>query len=113
VFGEGAGALGATAWPAIRWDRLVDNAAETKTGRSFVMDPRNREAFGNADGKYQVFRTLPARRRNHFQPNFRVQEMYYGIAEHHIVRRRRSVIELVGNNSIYKIDKWFSPPAFR
>ncbi|KAJ1673709.1 hypothetical protein EV182_004712, partial [Spiromyces aspiralis] len=42
---------GATAWPAIRWDRLVDNAAETKAGWSFAEDPRNQEAFGGVDGK--------------------------------------------------------------
>ncbi|KAK3898445.1 P-loop containing nucleoside triphosphate hydrolase protein [Staphylotrichum tortipilum] len=45
------GAAGATAWPTIRWERLVDNAAETKAGWSFAEDPRNREAFGGVDGK--------------------------------------------------------------
>ncbi|KAK4117986.1 hypothetical protein N657DRAFT_638369, partial [Parathielavia appendiculata] len=49
---QGAGEpAGATAWPAIQWDKLVDNAAETKAGWSFAEDPRNREAFGGVDGK--------------------------------------------------------------
>ena len=47
---EGEPVAGA-AWPAIRWERLVDNAAETRTGWSFVEDPRNGEAFGRVDGK--------------------------------------------------------------
>ncbi|KAK4112966.1 hypothetical protein N656DRAFT_674101, partial [Canariomyces notabilis] len=42
---------GATAWPVIRWDRLVDNAAETRAGWSFAEDPRNEEAFGGVDEK--------------------------------------------------------------
>jgi hypothetical protein len=48
--GESAGS-GVTAWPAIQWDKLVDNAAETRAGWSFAEDPRNREAFGGVDGK--------------------------------------------------------------
>ena len=40
---EGEAVAGATAWPAIQWDRLVDNAAETRTGWSFVEDRRNRQ----------------------------------------------------------------------
>ncbi|KAK4118307.1 hypothetical protein N657DRAFT_694486 [Parathielavia appendiculata] len=49
---QGAGEpAGAMAWPAIQWDKLVDNAAETKAGWSFAEDPRNREAFGGVDGK--------------------------------------------------------------
>ncbi|KAJ1672593.1 hypothetical protein EV182_006878, partial [Spiromyces aspiralis] len=42
----------ATVWPAIRWDQLVDNAAETKAGWSFTEDPRNQEVFGSMDGKW-------------------------------------------------------------
>jgi hypothetical protein len=47
---EGAIKPGTTALPAIRWDKLVDNAAEAKVGWSFVNDPRNKEAFNGVDG---------------------------------------------------------------
>ncbi|KAL8300987.1 hypothetical protein RB593_003818 [Gaeumannomyces tritici] len=40
-----------TALPIIRWDRLVDNAAETREGWSFVEDPRNQAAFGPVHGE--------------------------------------------------------------
>ncbi|KAL2015345.1 hypothetical protein VTK56DRAFT_5777 [Thermocarpiscus australiensis] len=43
---DAAAGSGATTWPAIQWDRLADNAAETRAGWSFAEDPRNREAFG-------------------------------------------------------------------
>jgi hypothetical protein len=46
---ESQGAAGATAISFIRWNRLVNNATERKTGWHFVDDPRNQEAFGHID----------------------------------------------------------------
>ncbi|KAK4242949.1 hypothetical protein C7999DRAFT_36735, partial [Corynascus novoguineensis] len=74
---------GATTWPAIQWDRLVDNAAETRAGWNFAEDPRNREAFGGIDGKrwladrvvaepwlrQQFFMTEPEPRQRHTSNN--------------------------------------------
>jgi hypothetical protein len=40
-----------TDWPAVDWTRLVDNAAEMRTGWSFVDDPRNRAAWGEVEGR--------------------------------------------------------------
>ncbi|KAK4220455.1 hypothetical protein QBC38DRAFT_527612, partial [Podospora fimiseda] len=37
--------------PQIQWDRLVDNAAETRAGWSFVDDRRNDEAWKGVDDK--------------------------------------------------------------
>jgi hypothetical protein len=47
---EGQSAAGATAIPFIRWNQLVNNAAERRTGWHFVNDPRNQEAFGHING---------------------------------------------------------------
>jgi hypothetical protein len=47
---KGQGAAGATAISFIRWDRLMNNAAERKTGWHFVDDLRNQKAFGHIDG---------------------------------------------------------------
>jgi hypothetical protein len=49
--GEGGIAADTTACPAIHWDRLVDNGAETKVGWSFMEDPRNKHATSVEDPK--------------------------------------------------------------
>jgi hypothetical protein len=46
---KGQSAAGATAISFIRWNRLMDNAAERKIGWHFVDDPRNQKAFGYID----------------------------------------------------------------
>ncbi|KAK4170629.1 hypothetical protein QBC36DRAFT_226075, partial [Triangularia setosa] len=46
--GEGEAGEG---MPQIQWDRLVDNAAETRAGWSFVDDRRNHDAWNGVDGK--------------------------------------------------------------
>jgi hypothetical protein len=60
---EGGVVEGSTALPAIGWDRLVDNAAETKAGWSFVEDPRNEAAFGGVDGKMWLARRVAGEER--------------------------------------------------
>jgi hypothetical protein len=46
---EGQGAAEATAIPFIRWNRLMNNVGERRTGWHFVNDPRNQKAFGYVD----------------------------------------------------------------
>ncbi len=74
---------------------------------------------------------LSARQRDRLQPDFRLRGMDHGItkyyvtghgitdhepwhhgAEHHRVRRRRSVIRLVGTKSIDEVDKWLAHLLF-
>jgi hypothetical protein len=43
---EGQGATGAIAISFIRWNRLINNAIERKTGWHFVDDLKNQKAFG-------------------------------------------------------------------
>jgi hypothetical protein len=49
VNNEGQSAAGAIAISFIRWNRLINNAAERKTGWHFVDDLRNQKAFGYID----------------------------------------------------------------
>ncbi|KAF2008293.1 hypothetical protein BU24DRAFT_323083, partial [Aaosphaeria arxii CBS 175.79] len=59
---EGDIRKGGTALPIIHWDRLVDNAAERKTGWSFMEDTRNREAVDVVDPKEWLARRVGSER---------------------------------------------------
>ncbi|KAL5371306.1 hypothetical protein DPSP01_014356 [Paraphaeosphaeria sporulosa] len=63
VDGEGGVALNTTACPAIDWERLVDNGAETKVGWSFMEDPRNKHATSVEEPKQWLGQRLQGERK--------------------------------------------------